>query len=299
VTDFGAVPGDDIDDAGAFRRAFAAGTRDLYVPAGTYVVSSFDVPDGCYVHGAGSDSVLVLAAGNGNIMRVGSDCHISTLAIDGTGSGHNYVEGLVVVTWCKRVKLDRLTIADSGLTGIVVDHGADVTISDCHIARVRRAIRVDHSSKIRITNNTITDCREHGITFSGNWRNRGPRLCRDLRITGNDMRRSGSVAIWGEGARRVTVRDNVLHAQDEAIHLESCEQGLVRGNGLVGAVKSAIVLLGCQKISVTGNRPHNRVLRRVTVEEGPGEPPTGSTSILGHGEEEPEIPCGACSGHGL
>ena len=254
VTDFGATGDDETNDTAAFVKAFEAGVKDLYVPPGTYVVGGLTLPGGTYLHGAGTASTLRLAPEASNILTMGANTRVTNLHLDGAGTGTKLLEGLIMVPQVRYVHIDHLLIDNSGRSAIVTDHADDLTIEHCRMENLASAVQIQFSHRIKVLNNTVLDCRVHGIQFWGNWKWE-VKDCSDLLIQGNYCRDAGAGAIWGAGAVRVVANDNiVVNARDVGIDYEWCDDSVICGNTVTGAVNGGISLFfACKNVAITGN----------------------------------------------
>lgn len=254
VTDFGATGDDETDDSAAFEKAFEAGEKDLYVPSGTYVVGNLTLPEGTYLHGAGTSSILKLAPETITLVTMGDNTRVSNLHLDGVGAGTKFLEGLITVPQVRYVHIDHLLIDNSGRSAIVTDHADDLTIEHCRMANLASAVQIQFSQHINILNNTVLDCSVHGIQFWGNWKF-ATKVCSDILIQGNYCRNAGAGAIWGTGAVRVVANNNiVVNAEDVGIDYEWCDDSVICGNTVTGAVNAGISLFfACKNVAITGN----------------------------------------------
>jgi hypothetical protein len=253
VTDYGAVGDGAADATEAFRAALAA-DADVLVPPGTYVVGELDVPEGRCLRGVGRSSVLRMAKGAGYLLALKDGTRIFELALDGAGQGEGFESGLVRVAHAKDAEIEGVAISNCGMTAILADHAEGLAISGCHIERVFRAVSLVFSSRVRVCDNVVLDCTEHGIVFWGNWQWE-QKLCADLLIEGNYCQDAGGGPIWGAGGVRVvTVGNVVVNATDVGIDYEFCEDGTIAGNMVTGAVNAGISLFySCRNVAITGN----------------------------------------------
>ncbi len=255
VTDYGAISDDDTDDTAAFVAAFEAGVKDLYVPPGTYIVGELALPDNTYVHGGGAATVLRLAEGAAYMLQMGNHTSVARLRVDGADAAtDSWLNGLIRLPSVKEVSLTNLVIESYQGSAISTDHADYVTIRDCRMQNLACAVMIVFSQRIRVVNNTVLDCSRHGIQFWGNWEFE-QKGCSDLLIQGNYCRDAGAGPIWGTGAVRVVANDNiVVNADDVGIDYEWCNDSVICGNTVIGAVNAGISLFyACKNIAITGN----------------------------------------------
>jgi len=255
VADYGAISDDDTDDTAAFAQAFAAEVKDLYVPPGTYIVGELALPDNTYVHGGGTATVLQLAEGAAYVLQMGNHTSVARLRVDGADAAtDSWLNGLIRLPSVKEVSLTNLVIENYQGSAISTDHAEYVTIRDCRMQNLACAVMIVFSQRIRVLNNTVLDCSRHGIQFWGNWHFER-KECSDLLIQGNYCRDAGGGPIWGTGAVRVVANDNiVVNAEDVGIDYEWCDDSVICGNTVIGAVNAGISLFyACKNIAITGN----------------------------------------------
>ncbi len=262
VRDFGAKGDGKADDTEAFARAVQGG-GDVYVSTGEYLVRRIDLPEGMYLHGAGVGSTILLAAGDGTI-AVGHRCRISNVRLTGQEKSEGkaaspQTKALISGVWrdsrpVEGVTLDHLWIDDYRFTGIYADHARDWRITECDFRRLNYAVLLVFSHRIRVSGCRVVETVEHGIQFWGNWRfevmDSG-----DVTITDNYVKDGGGGAIWGTGARRVVVANNVVDgARDVGIDLEWCEDATITGNTVRNCENAGISLFfACRRVSISGN----------------------------------------------
>ena len=139
--------------------------RQLFLQAGTYMVSNLRLPPRVRLSGVPGATRLVFAGGDS--MITGSRCErvsLSGLTIDGAGQPFaDYVAGLVHLAECSSVSIEDCIVTGSAGTGLALDRSAGrilrTTISDAAGA----GIRVIESTGLSITDNIVTDCGNGGI----------------------------------------------------------------------------------------------------------------------------------------
>jgi parallel beta-helix repeat protein len=161
VRDYGAQ-GDGIsNDTAALNSAFSAGcaaSEDVHIPAGTYLVSSFDPLNGCgitfYGDGGNSTTLKLLAAlrpsmwtFNGNAERTLS-LVIQDLALDG---GHLASAGISIEAY-QAVTIDRVFVQNFGTPGYDLGHKKD--FDGLYIRNVENA---------RVTDSQFTGNERYGV----------------------------------------------------------------------------------------------------------------------------------------
>lgn len=254
VSDFGAVGDGVTDDTAAFARALTECRGELYVPPGRYMLSGISLPESTWLHGAGRATVLLQTDPQTPVVTLGNGCRLSDLRIDGNGLEGGFGLAVVKAANVSDLTIEDVAIADSGLSAIFLDHGDDAVIRGCRLERVFRAVSIVFSSRVKVLDNTVTDCAEHGIVFWGNWQWES-QLCRDLIIEGNYCRDAGGGPIWGAGGVRVVASGNVVDgAEDVGIDFEWCADSVMCGNTVTRCKNAGLSLFyACRDIAIAGN----------------------------------------------
>ena len=261
VRDFGAVGDGQADDTAAFVAAAKAGL-DIYVPAGTYLVRSFNLPENCYFHGAGPASIIkfqhkqtgTYAVGIASHSRVSQLCFTATEPYIDWRHPSGSSTGLIRILHANDVSLDQLTFDNYRHMGVWITESENVDITNCRFEKLDVATLIEFSQRINVIGNRVNDIAHHGIMFWGNWR--FERMAsEDIIIANNYVHKGGDGAIWGCGARRVLMSGNVVNeARDLCLDLEWCTDSAITGNTVRGGWNAGIGLFySCENVSVTGN----------------------------------------------
>ena len=263
VRDFGAKGDGQSNDTAAFTKAFQAGL-DVYVPAGKYLVDSFELPAKAYLHGAGAAATLILRKGQKGIFA-GSHCRISNLSFTGQEKAAPKREGkpkmrqaLLTIRKQNQVTIDHVSMKDYRHTGVRTDNAKDIRITDSHFEDMDWAMNIVFTSRVHVANNRVINTRRHGIQFWGNWEWKNKAMA-DIVLVGNYVKNGGGGPIWGTGATRVVMANNVIDgAEDIGLDLEWCDDSVITGNTVRNCRNAGIALLyACKRISITGNTVHN------------------------------------------
>ena len=258
VADFGAKGDGETNDTEAFKKAFASGEQDIYVPPGTYLLGPGQLTVGkkTRLHGAGRASIIKVAEGTGKLLALDEGVRVERLHFDGKGAKQGGVaDGLVFLPGsADNVVIDSVSFADCDRACIVTDHADHLVVSNCDFRKVGLAISIQFSSYIKILNNTVIDARVHGIQFWGNWKHE-QKVTRDLIIANNYVKNGGGGAIWGTGATRVVMTGNIVDgAHDVGLDLEWCDDSVISGNTVRNCQNAGISLFYmCTRVSITGN----------------------------------------------
>ncbi len=139
--------------------------RDVFLPAGTYMISQLKLPARVRLSGVAGATKLVFSGGD--FMLTGERCErvqLSGLTIDGAGRPFGeHVPGLVHLVACRDVSIAECTFTGSAGTALAVDRsGGRITRNTITEAR-GVGIRSVESSGLSITDNSVTDCGDGGI----------------------------------------------------------------------------------------------------------------------------------------
>ena len=262
VKDFGAVGDGQADDTAAFVAASQAGL-DIYVPAGTYLVRTFDLPENCYFHGAGPASVIKFQHEQlgSYAVGIGSHSRVSQLRFTGTEPyvdwrhpAGSQVTGLVRINHATDVSLDQITVDNYRYMGVRITESQDIDVTNCRFEKLDQAILIEFSQRVNVIGNRVIDIAYHAIQFWGNWRFERM-VSADLVFANNYVYKGGDGAIWGCGARRVVMIGNVVNeAKDVGLDFEWCADSVITGNTVRNAWNAGIgVFFSCENVAISGN----------------------------------------------
>ncbi len=245
------------NDTTAFAKALAAG-KDVYIPAGKYLVDEIKIPDGTFFHGAGFGSQIILAKGNGTV-TVASHSKLSDLNFTGQEKSDTKNKGpqnkaLVSIQSVSDVTVDNIRIENYKNTGLYLEHVNGAKILNSHFEKLNWGILIVFCSRIQVSGNEVIDALSHGIQFWGQWKWE-VKDCADLIFTNNYVKNGGNGAIWGAGGKRVIMANNIIDgATDVGLDLEWCEDSAITGNTVRNCENGGISLFfACQRVSITGN----------------------------------------------
>ena len=264
VTGFGAKGDGITNDTEAFKKAFASGQQDIYVPPGTYLIGpeSMTLAKATYLHGAGRASVLKVAEDTEQLLLLDANVRLERLHFDGAGAKSGDISDPLIALgaagWPQdppdNITIDSLSFLNCDRTCLRTDHNNYVVISNCDFRKVGAAICLDFSRHVKVINNTIVDARVHGIQFWGN-SNWTRRESENLIFANNYVKNGGSGPIWGTGATRVVMIGNIVDgANDIGLDLEWCGDSVITGNTVRNAHEAGIALFyACDNVSISGN----------------------------------------------
>jgi parallel beta-helix repeat protein len=245
------------NDTAAFAKAVAGG-KDVYIPAGQYLVDEIKIPEGTFFHGVGFGSQIILAKGNGTV-SVGSHCKLSNLNFagqekyDAKGGGPQN-KALVSLQNVSDITVDNIRIENYKNTGLYLEHANDVKVLNSRFEKVNWGILIVFCNRVQVSGNDVIDALSHGIQFWGQWKWE-VKDCADLIFVNNYVKNGGGGAIWGTGGKRVVMANNIVDgATDVGLDLEWCEDSTITGNTVRNCENGGISLFfACQRVSITGN----------------------------------------------
>lgn len=258
VVELGAKADGKTNCSAIFEKAFASGQKNIYIPAGEYLIGPkpLTIPADVFVHGDGNASVLKLAPETGAIFNLGRGNTLARLKIEGSQALKNGSVADAVFflpSQSKNILIENIFFENCDRACIVTDHANDLVIRGCTFEKIALAISLQFSSRVKILDNTVIDARVHGIQFWGNWKY--SKNGQDLIITGNYVKNGGGGGIWGTGYTRAVVGNNIVDGvEDVAIDLEWCEDSTITGNTVCNFENGGISLFfACRRITIVGN----------------------------------------------
>ncbi len=226
----------------------SADDRQVFLPAGTFVVSELRLPPRTRLAGVPGATRLVFGGGAYMVWTERADrVELVGLTIDGAGMPMEaYVPGLVHLAECHAVLIENCTIIGSSASGIALDR------SRGRIARtmVREAadagIRSIEAQGLTITECSVEDCGNAGIQVH-RW-SEGPD---ETIVTGNRIGRiradDGGSGLSGNGisifrANGVTVAGNrIAECSRTAIRANSSSNVQITGNSCVKSGEAGVL----------------------------------------------------------
>lgn len=145
--------------------AASADDRQVFLPAGTYVIGELKLPARTRLAGVPGGTRLVF--GSGATMISAEDAAIielSGLVIDGAHRPlEDYVPGIVHLANCANVTIENCTIIGAAKSALALDRsGGRITRNTIRDAD-EAGIRAIESTGLSITDNTVSDCGNAGI----------------------------------------------------------------------------------------------------------------------------------------
>jgi len=249
--DLGGVGDGKTDNSPIFQKAFNAGAEVIRVPAGDFAVSGLVAPAGTTIEGCGARSTLKPTANTlGNLLRLSDGCTLAHIRLCGFGAK---MRG-IYASHADGIDVRDVTVEDFDGPAIDIDHVENMVVEGCAVTKAQRGINITFSQEIAIRNNIVKDCTDHGMEFWGNWKWQ-KREASDLQFSGNRVTNGGRGAIWGSGAERVLMSQNIVNgAEDVGLDLEWCTDSVIEGNIVIGAKNAGIALFfACEQVVIAGN----------------------------------------------
>lgn len=217
--------------------AAAVRTGRLDLPAGRYLTRSLTLPSGFILSGVPGATVLVHAGSDPLLLIEGADgVLVWGVSIEGSSAGgERWHGGLVHIEACENVTLRDCIVGNTQLNAITAIN-ASVTIDNCTISDTDlTGIFVYDGRGVRISGNTISDCRNGGIRV---WR--GESGHDGAIVTANTI----SGIDWTEGGNG---------QNGNGINIFRADGVMVTGNAISDCAFSAIRLNATNDTIVSGN----------------------------------------------
>lgn len=246
----GLKPHPTADRTRAFQRAIqhtCQARAILELPAGRFILSTVNLPDGAMIEGVPGQTTLAATAGDQPLLRGESAkrVSISGVWIEGAGRAVAKAAGLVHLSDVGHVDLTRLEIANSRARGLVLERcGGNIGQSTFNrIADV--AVFALDCRDLDVESCRIADCGNNGIQI---WRTQKGRD--GSRIANNRISRIRADA-GGNGQNGNAI--NVFRADDVMVtgnHIEQAAFTAVRGNAASNFQVVANHARGCGEVAI-------------------------------------------------
>jgi uncharacterized secreted repeat protein (TIGR03808 family) len=212
--------------------------RDVFLPAGTYLVSELKLPLRVRLSGVAGATRLVF--GGGDFMLQGERCErvsLTNLVIDGAGRDlAEFVPGLVHLAECGDVAITNCAISGSSRAGVALDR-CEGSISRSSFSEIGEvAIRAVESRGLSISDNTIAGCGAGGILVQ-RW------------TEGED----GTI-VTGNRISTIADRDSQDGPNGCGVSVFRANGVMVSGNQIADCVASGIKVVAAADVQVSANR---------------------------------------------
>lgn len=211
--------------------------REVFLKAGTYMVSNLRLPPRVRLSGVPGATKLVFAGGDSMITAARSEIvSLSGLTIDGAGQPFaDYVAGLVHLAECAGVAIDNCTITGSAGTGLALDRSGGHIVRTTVTNAAKAGIRAIESTGLSITDNTVTDCGNGGILV---WR----------WSTGDD----GTI-VSGNRVERIAAKAGGTGENGNGINVFRAGGVIVANNRVADCAFTAVRANSADNVQITGN----------------------------------------------
>ena len=211
--------------------------RQVFLPAGTYMISNLRLPPRVRLSGVKGATKLVFAGGDSMITASRSDLVVlSNLTIDGAGQPFaDYVAGLVHLAGCSGVAIEDCTIMGSAGTGLALDRSAGRIARTTVTGAAKAGIRAIESTGLAITDNTVTDCANGGILV---WR----------WTAGED-----GTMVSGNRVERIAAQAGGTGENGNGINIFRAHSVIVANNRIADCAFTAVRANSADNVQITGN----------------------------------------------
>jgi len=211
--------------------------HQVFLPAGSYVVSELKLPARTRLAGVPGATRLVF--GGGTFMLTAERAELISLnglTIDGAGRRFaDYVPGIVHVSDSRRVAIDDCVIEGSNASAIALDRSTGRIRGNIIRAVHDTGIRAIESAGLTISDNTIADCGNAGVRV---WR----------WSAGED----GTI-VTGNRIRGIAAKDGGTGQNGNGINVFRAHGVIVANNRIADCAFTAIRANSANNVQITGN----------------------------------------------
>ncbi len=211
--------------------------RQIFLPAGTYMISNLRLPPRVRLAGVTGATKLVFAGGDS--MITGERCELVSLTgltIDGAGQPMaDYVAGLVHLAQCNGVAIEDCVITNSAGNGLALDRSAGRILRTTVTSAAGAGIRTIESTGLAITDNVVKDCGNGGILV---WR----------WTAGED----GTI-VSGNRVERIAARAGGTGENGNGINVFRAHGVIVANNRIVDCAFTSVRANSADNVQITGN----------------------------------------------
>jgi uncharacterized secreted repeat protein (TIGR03808 family) len=211
--------------------------RQIFLPAGTHVISELRLPPRTRLAGVPGATRLVFTGG-GHMVTANRAEHISLTGLIFDGAGlplDEYAPGLVHIASARNVTIHDCVFEGSTKAGLALDRCSG-QVSNTKIRNCAGAgLRAVESTGLSITNNVVEDCGNGGILVF-RW------------TTGED----GTI-VSGNRVERIRADNGDTGRYGNAIHVFRAGSVMIANNRIADCAFSAIRASSAENIQITGN----------------------------------------------
>ncbi len=211
--------------------------REVFLPAGTYMISNLRLPARVRLSGVVGATKLVFAGGDSMITASRSELvALSGLTIDGAGQPFaDYVAGLVHLAECNGVAIEDCVITGSSGNGLALDRSAGRVTRTTVTNAAKAGIRAIESTGLAITDNTVSDCGNGGILV---WR----------WSAGED-----GTLVTGNRVERIAAKDGGTGENGNGINVFRAHGVIVASNRVADCAFTSVRANSADNVQITGN----------------------------------------------
>ena len=307
VSPYELVPGSTIDQGHALNRLLrdaASAGLPVVLPAGDYVVSDVELPEGIDFSGSAGATRLIRGGGERLLSaRSLKRLRLSGLVIDGVSRPFGpEIGGLLDLRDIADLSIDGCAIAGSSAHGIRAEACGGRIAGNRITTAAMAGLYAVESRALSITGNTVSDCGNGGILvhrweagadgtmISGNRISRIAALAggtgengnginvfraANVMVTGNHVSDCAFSAIRANAATNVQITDNqCLRSGETAIYSEFGFEGAIVSDNLIDGAANGILIVnfndGGRLAVVSGNLVRNLKLDGPYLHDGAG-----------------------------
>lgn len=240
AAELGLDPAGAADQSRTLQRLLDAASKDdrqVFLPAGTYVISDLRLPARTRLAGVPGATRLVYGGGSAMIVGDGAEIvELSGLLIDGAHQKlDDYVPGIVHLASCSNVTIENCTIVGSSVSGLALDRSGGRLLRNTIRDADEAGIRAIESTGLSITDNTIADCGNAGILVY-RW------------SEGED----GTI-VTGNRVQRISARSGGTGQNGNGINIFRAHSVTVANNQISGCAFTAVRANSANNVQITGN----------------------------------------------
>lgn len=169
VEDFGAIPGDAVDDTAAFQAAIDSGAYNIEIAEGTFIVGKVTIPTQIKIQGSHiSRTILQLANGtNDHLFSLASKqwVTVSDLTLNGNSANNSSTSNGINASNSVSCTFERVRITDFNDYGVYVDTGNDITFKRCWFDTNTYGLYATSSEQINLDKCVIQENATYGVQY--------------------------------------------------------------------------------------------------------------------------------------
>ena len=211
--------------------------RQIFLPAGSYVVSDLKLPARTRLAGVPGATRLVFGGGASMLRGERAELvRLRDLIIDGAGQPlDDYVPGIVHLIDSRDVSIEDCTVTGSSRSGIALDRSAGRIRGNTIREAGHAGIRAIESTGLTIADNTVEDCDNNGIQA---WR----------WTAGED----GTI-VTGNRVQRIAAKDGGTGQNGNGINVFRANGAIVANNRIVDCAFTAVRANSANNVQIIGN----------------------------------------------